>query len=82
MQSSNKTVSTGAIIGLLSLAVTASPALAGGELINNASQTTNPTSVTPIDNSTPQVATGSTIIPSGSISTPANQSTIRRNSIF
>lgn len=66
MKSSNKTVSAGAMIGLLAVAVVAHPAFAGGELVNNTSQNTNPTSITPIDNSTPPGNIGGTIIPNGS----------------
>lgn len=70
MQSSNKTVATGAMIGLLSLAVTANPAFAGGGSgqSDSPTPTTTPTPITTGDNST------STNSPT-TITTPINSTT-------
>jgi hypothetical protein len=68
MQSSNKTVATGAMIGLLSFAATAHPAFAGGGPSDNPTPSNSPTTITTGDKST------STNSPT-TITTPINSTT-------
>jgi hypothetical protein len=68
MQSSNKTAATGVMIGLLSFAATAHPAVAGGSPIDNSTPSNNPTPITTGDNS---ISSNSPTI----ITTPINSTT-------
>jgi hypothetical protein len=81
MQSSNKTATIGAMIGLLSLAVTANPAFAGGGSGQSDSftPTTSPTPITTGDNSTstnsPTIITTPINSTTSTVTTPINSTT-------
>jgi hypothetical protein len=64
MKSSNKKLEIGGMIGLLFLAVTVHPVLA--QVTSDNSTTTTSTQLTTNGNSTPQITTGGTVIPSSS----------------
>jgi hypothetical protein len=72
MQSSNKKVEIGAIVGLLYLAVTVHPVLA--QVTSDNSTATTPTQVITNGNSIPPITTGGTIIPSSSTPATLNSS--------
>lgn len=81
MQSSNKTVATGAMIGLLSLSVAAHPAFAGGGSgqSDSSTPTNTPAPITTGDNSTSTNSPSTITTPINSVTTPINSTTSTSN---